>query len=66
MVGYVRKRLFLQVSEAQSTGLRRCRSPPETAARWYYGPLIKDLTEHYNSQFCVSLIFIDWEVTRRL
>ena len=33
-VGIVKRRLFLKVSEAQSTGLRRRRLLLETAARW--------------------------------
>ena len=38
------KRLFLQLSEAQSTGLRR--QPPETAARRCVS-LINNLTDAY-------------------
>ena len=33
-------------------GLRR--SPAEIAARWRYRPPIKNMTAHYDSQFCVS------------
>ena len=50
------KKLFLQLFEAQSTGLRR--PPAETAARWRCGHLIKNLTAHYNSQFLSALIFV--------
>ena len=57
LVGPVRRRLLLQVSEAQSTGLRLGRPPPETAASWRCGPLINNLTAHLNSQFCVSFHF---------
>ena len=28
--------------------------PAEIAVRWRYRPPIKNMTEHYNSQFCVS------------
>ena len=35
-------------------GLPRRRSQPKIAARWRYRPPIKNLTSHYNSQFCVS------------
>ena len=57
----------MQVSEAQLTGLRQRRTPPETAARWRCRHLIKDLTVYYNSQFCVSFHFrFDWEALRRL
>ena len=47
----------MQLSEGQSTGLRRPRPLPEMAARWRCGSLIKNLTLHYHSQFCVSLNF---------
>ena len=53
-VGKLRRRLFLQLSETQFTGLRRRRPLPEIAPRWRWVPLIKKMTEHYNSQFCVS------------
>ena len=33
---------------------RRRRSPAEITARWRYRPPIKNLTSHYDSQFCVS------------
>ena len=33
---------------------RRPRFPAEIAARWCYRPTIKNMTAHYNSQFCVS------------
>ena len=36
-----------------STDLRRQRSPAEITARWRYTPIIKNLTPHYKSQFCV-------------
>ena len=32
---------------------RRRRFPAEIAARWRYRPPIKNMTAHYNSQFCV-------------
>ena len=53
----IRRRLFLQLTEAQSTGLERQRPPPEIAARWRCKPL-QNLTAHYKSQFCVSFFFI--------
>ena len=53
----IRWRLFLQLSEAQSTGLWRRPAPPEMAARWRCVLLIDNLTAHYNSQFCVSFHF---------
>ena len=53
----IRLRVFLQLSEAQSTGLLRWRRRPETAARWRCVLLIDNLTEDYNSQFCVSFHF---------
>ena len=31
--------------------------PPKIASRWHYRLPIKNLTVHYNSQFCVTLIF---------
>ena len=56
-----------QLSEAQSTGLRPRWPPPETAARWRCGPLINNLSPHYNSQFCVSFRFcFDWEALKQL
>ena len=33
---------------------RRRRSSTEIAARWRYRPPIKNITAHYNNQFCVS------------
>ena len=51
------RKLFLQLSEAQSTGLRRRRPLMESAAGWCCGQLIKNLIAHYNSQFCVSFPF---------
>ena len=33
---------------------RRRWFPAEIAARWRYRPPIKNMTAHYNSQFCVS------------
>ena len=53
-VGELRRRLFLQLSETQFTGLRRRQLLPGIAARWGCIPLIKKITAHYNSQFCVS------------
>ena len=53
----IRRRLFLHLSEAQSTGLRQ-RLPAELAARWHCGLLIKNLTAYYNIQFCVSFNFV--------
>ena len=50
-------RLFLQMSEAESTGLRRQRRTPEMAARWHCGIPVQNLTPHYNCQFCVTFIF---------
>ena len=44
--------LFLQLSEAQSTGLRR--QPAKIAARWRCGLPITNLRAHLNGQFCVS------------
>ena len=35
--------------------LRRRRFPAEITARWRYRPPIKNMTAHYNSQFCVSV-----------
>ena len=50
------------ISPAQSTGLGWRLPPPEIAARWRCVPLIKNMTAHYNSQFCVSFHYcIDWE-----
>ena len=47
---------------AQSTGLARRRPPPEISARWRCVPLIRKITAHYNSQFCVSLHYrFHWE-----
>ena len=40
------------ISPAQSTGLGWRRPPPEITARWRCEPLIKNITAHYNSQFC--------------
>ena len=40
-----------------STGLMRRRSPEKIADRWRYRLPIKNLTPHYNSQFCVSILF---------
>ena len=56
-VGMIRRRLFLQQSEAQSTSLWRGRALPEMAARCRCVLLINNLTAHYNSQFCVSFHF---------
>ena len=52
------ERLFLQLSEAQSTGLQRRRPLAEMAARWRCAFPIKNLTPDYNSQFCISFIFV--------
>ena len=41
-----------------STGLPRPWSPPEISARCHYRLSIKNLTAHYNSQFCVSFNFL--------
>ena len=66
-VGSVRKRLLLQLSEAQSTRLQRRRPPPETAARWRCGPLINNLTARYDGKFCISFnLCFDWEARRPL
>ena len=66
-VGMIRRRLFLQLSEAHSTGLRRQRPPAETAARWRCGLLIKNVTAPYNCQFCDGFHFcIDREPPWRL
>ena len=56
-VGMIRRRLFLHLSEAQSTGMQRRRPPPETAARWRCVIFINNLTAHYKSQFCSSFHF---------
>ena len=61
----IRRTLFLQLSEAQFTGLRQRRTPPEMAARWRCVLLIKYLTAHYDSQLCVSF-FVDQESSRCL
>ena len=42
----ITRRLLLQLSEAQSTGLWGLRSPPETAARWRC-VLIRNHTDDY-------------------
>ena len=61
------RRLFLQLSEAQSTVLRQRRPPPKTAARWCCIPPIKKLTAHYNSQCVVSALILFYsEALRRL
>ena len=52
----IRMILFLQLSDAQSTGLRQRRPPLETAARWRCG--LANLTAYYNSPFCLSLNFL--------
>ena len=55
------------ISPAQSTGLGWRRPPPEIAARWRCVPLIKKMTAHYNSQFCVSFHYcFHWEAQKRL
>ena len=48
-------RPFLQLADAQTTGLVRQRRPPEIAARWRCRPQMKNLTAHYISQ--LSLLF---------
>ena len=46
---------------------KKMQSPPETAARWRCGTFIKNLTAHYNIQFCVSFQFsFEWKAFRRL
>ena len=52
-VGKLRRRL----SETQFTGLWREWPPLEIAARWRCVPLIKNMTAHYDSQFCVSFCY---------
>ena len=50
------------ISPAQSTGLGWRLPPPEIAARWRCIPLIKNMTAHYNRQFCVSFHYcFHWE-----
>ena len=56
-VRMIRRRLFFQLSEAQSTGLWWRQRSLETAAWWRCVLLINDLTTHYNSQFCEDLNF---------
>ena len=54
----IRRRLFRQLSEAQTTGMQRpLPPPPETAGRWRCVLLINNLAAHYNSQFTVSFTF---------
>ena len=53
----VSMKLFLQLSEAQSTGVRWQRPLAEMAATWRCGILIKNLRTHFNSQVCVSFLF---------
>ena len=61
-VGKLRRRLFLPLSETQSTGLLRRQPPLEIAARWRCVSVIKNMTAHYNSQFCVSFHYcFHWE-----
>ena len=58
-VGKLRRRLFLQLTETQFTGLRRRRRPPsEIAARWRWVHLFKNMTAHYNCHFCVTFNFV--------
>ena len=40
-----------------STGLPRRQSPQKIAVKWRYKHPIKNLTAHYNSNFCVSFHF---------
>ena len=51
----LRRRLFLQLSETQFTGLRRRQPPPEIAARWHCIHLIKKMTAHFNSQLSLLI-----------
>ena len=61
-VGKLERTLFFQLSETQFTGLHRRQPPPEIAAKWHCVPLIKNMTAHYNSQFCVSFHYcFHWE-----
>ena len=46
---------------------RQRRFPAEITARWRYGPPIKNMTAHYNSQFCVSVhCYLIREAKKRL
>ena len=51
-VGMIRRRLFLQLSRAQSPGLVRRRLSLEIVARWRCRPLIKNLTADLKSKIC--------------
>ena len=50
-------KLFFSKSLILSTGLQRRQSPPQITARWRYRLPMKNLTAHYNIQFCVSFHF---------
>ena len=41
-----------------STGVPRRRSAPKNAARWRYRLPSNNLTAHYKSQFCVSILVL--------
>ena len=55
-----RKRLFLQLSETQFTGMRQRRPPAEIVARWRCVTLIKKMSSHCNSLCQLSYCF-HWE-----
>ena len=42
------------LADAQSIGLVQRPPPPDKTARWRCRPLNKNMTAHYNSQFCVG------------
>ena len=50
----IRRRLFLHLSEAQSTGHVRWQPAPEIAARWRCRNLTKNLTAYYKTPFFLS------------
>ena len=50
----MRSRLFLQLSEAQSTGLRCRRPPANMAAKWSFGLPIKKSDSKYYLAYLVS------------
>ena len=55
------------ISPAQSTALGWRRPLPEIAARWRCVPLIKKMTAHYDSQFCVRFNYgFHWEASKCL
>ena len=41
-----------------STGLWQRQLPTKIAARWRYRFPLRNLTPHYNSQFCVTFLFV--------